>query len=372
MFTEKADNPRIFDINLQLFSDSDPAGVQAGDSAGDSTPAAEPTTGDTQAPANFGELWDRFEGASQNPTESGEPSVEPEGEFADEPSIEETPEWAQNLPDKFKNYDGTVNYESLAKSYLHLEPELTRRSAELAQVRQQMQGQPTQQPEQSPTGQPAYSPEQITEFGERFMEDLLDPSKTIQTLSNVVNAAVNQALNQNVLPKINPLIQRDEYNQEVANWQYQFNALTQQNPEAAQLKPVMLEILSEPVTGPDGQPMIGPDGQVVTNGDYISTMPNAIQLTHDLAKARQTQGLKSPDEMLNDSTFWSKAATHPEIRKMVLAANAREVYAGNQQTPTVIGNQPAGVPPSMPPEKPRNTEEAGRRFGDWLKSRIGI
>ena len=387
MFTQKADNPGMFNINLQLFAEGDPAATPTSGepaaaptsgepaSAPASAPVGEPTTGE---PKTFEELWNKHlaAGVEPNPYATGEPPVP----VAPEPSAPVTPEWVNNLPDKFKNADGGVNYEALANSYLNLEPELTRRSTELAQLRQQMQGQPQQQPaqqpaQQSPQGQPEqYTPEQLTQIGEQFIDGLLDPSTSLQTLSGLINTAVNQALQQNIMPKIAPVLENYEQSQYVNEWNQQISSLAQTNPDIEQLVPVMAQVLDEPVIGPNGQPvtMQGPNGPVpVTTGDYLATMPNGIQMAYNLAKARQAQNLKSPEDMLKDNTFWAKAAEHPEIRKMVLTANAKEIYNNNQKVPTVIGSTPAGAPPATPPTKPTNAQEAGRGVLDWLRSRVG-
>lgn len=379
MFTKNADNPTIPTVpyNLQMFalpqSEVAPVAPETG-----VEPTGEPAGGEPsgeQKPASFEELWNKHTGASteQNP----EPAAEPMGE--PEPSAPATPEWANNLPDKFKNADGTVNYESLANSYLNLEPELTRKSTELAQLRQQMQGQPQQQPQQQPAqrapqGQPEYSPEQMTQIGEQVLDGLLDPSKTLQTLSGIINMAVGEALQNSIMPKIAPVLENYEHNQSVNEWSRQITQLAQANPDVEKLVPVMAEILDEPVIGPNGQPMTmqGPNGPVpVTTGDYLATMPNGVQMAYNLAKARQAQNLRSPEDMLKDSAFWTKAAEHPEIRKMVLTANAKEIYTNNQKVPTVIGSTPAGAPPATPPTKPTNAQEAGQGVLSWLRSRIG-
>ncbi len=392
MFTQKADNPGMFNINLQLFAEGEPAGaptggepaaapVTSGEPAATSAPVGEPTTGEPR-PASFEELWNKHAAAGEpNPYATSEPAA-PAAPVAPEPSAPATPEWANNLPDKFKNADGGVNYEALANSYLNLEPELTRRSTELAQLRQQMQGQPQQQPNpqpaqqpaQAPQGQPEYTPEQLTQIGEQFLDNILDPSKSLQTLSGLINTAVNQALQQNIMPKIAPVLENYEQSQYVNEWNQQISSLAKTNPDIEQLVPVMAQVLDEPVIGPNGQPVTtqGPNGPVpVTTGDYLATMPNGIQMAYNLAKARQAQNLKSPEDMLKDNTFWTKAAEHPEIRKMVLTANAKEIYNNNQKVPTVIGSTPAGAPPATPPTKPTNAQEAGRGVLDWLRSKVG-
>jgi len=390
--TKLADNPGktvtdIIDIDLQMFSEGGPENSDVG-----STPAGEPVSAEQPAgdhesrPGSLKELFDEFYGASETQPAGQEPGQTGQ-EPGQQPSVQ-TPEWMKDVPDKFKNADGSVNVEAMLKSYLNLEPKLTELGNERANLLRQLEQLRAQAPAQqaqpgtAQPAQPQISPEQIQKLNEQFVEDLLNPEKNpLQIITSIAQAAAQAVVNQNILPQIQPLVEKSEYDQHLSEWNRQVEAVRSQSPDFDQLKPVMAEILSEPATDASGQPvyardeqgniLYGPDGPVpMTMGEYLSGIPNAVRIVYDLAKARQAQAIKTPEELLSDPDFIAKAVQSDAIKQAVLKAHAESIRSG--QPPTVIGSQPAAAPPATPPEKITSTEQAGSRFREFLKSVTGL
>jgi hypothetical protein len=372
---KNADNS--FDINIQLFalsgSDTSVAAPASVDTpAVDTSTASEGVstldTATTTDPQTIEELYDRFNGANATDTPvvpEVAPAVTPEV-VTDVPVVP-TPD----IPAKFKNPDGTLNTEALLQSYKNLEPKLSEYGTTIKSLNDRLSAAPQPAPQvpqtpETPQSQPQATQEQVDAMKEKFMDDFYERGPV--ALMELFAPMMENVINQKVMPQIQPYIQREEHSQKVDAWTTQVEQVKSSNPDFEQYKDTMIQILDEPVMS-NGQQVLGEDGQPMSMGEYLSGMPNAVEVAYNLAKGRQASSMKTPEQLLSDPNFLSQAAQHPEIRKMILTQHVQNIQSG--QPPTVISSQPAGSPPATPANSPQSALEAGSLVKQWL-SKIGI
>jgi|GEM_PF-6343699 len=404
-----ADNPlRDFRINLTLFGDgpagdpgsaapaspsSEPAPAPAAEpaaSTGGVPAAGQPTTvqpstvPSSSEPSGSGNpLLDYFKsgGASQydpskipganpatvqpqtpvvtQPAQPAQPAqpvqTEPSAVPPSAPVSTEPQDWTKQVPDKFRNPDGSVNVEALVKSYTHLEPklteqgrtisELTSRLETFGQGQQPQQAQPGQNPQQIPGQQPGQqpqtpaepeiTPEQIKEINEKFVESLLDPEKNpVQALSQIIKDVVT--------PMVAPIQQRTEYQDRLTEWNQKVDKFKSNTPDFAELETDITQVIQE-------------------MGPYLATMPDPLQSAYEMAKGRKAQNFKPQpvptlEEMLADPNNIAKVVQNPQVQQMILSQTATQIQNG--APPVVMASQPGGTPPAAPSTPITNVKEA--------------
>lgn len=278
-------------------------------------------------------------------------------------------ELLNQIPDKFKLPDGSINTESLLKSYLNMEKAYGKQGQELGQMSElkrqieelrSMIGQPqnnqgqNQQPNQQQQEPPQQqlSQEDIEKFNEEWMQKWYDnPTRAVAELVYPMAQQIAQQIASSQLQPLQPIIERFTEEQQINQLTERFEPLKNQNPdEFAELLPTMQQVIDD-------------------LGDSISSLPNPERVIYDLAKARHVQvnKPKTLEEMLADPNNRAKVLQDEAIRQEILKTHAQQIKQG--QPPVVISNQP-GVPPAAPPPEIKSVKDGTNALRAWL-SRIG-
>lgn len=208
------------------------------------------------------------------------------------------------------------------------------------QLLQQLMGQ-QQQPQQ-----PLLSPEDVQAQAEALLNRFYE--NPAQVMAEVVGQEVNKALQ--------PLMERQQYQEHYNNLERQVNYLRQSTPDFDQLYPDVVGFLQTP------------------QGRALATsVPNGVEMAYQVVKAQRNASY-TPENILQDPTFRQQILQDPEIKKAIL----QEYGQGLQQNqpPVVIGSgQPNNIPVT-PGAEIRNTEQAKAAsipfLSGFLKSRGGI
>ncbi len=356
----RADNLR-FGMNLQLFAED--VGPVAG---GDNTAQAEPgpasdTTPAPSAPSQPQSLAEFFQSRmAGEPPQTNEPPAQADNGEPEPPAPDaakpEPPEPRVDIPDKFKNPDGSVNMEALIKSYTDMESTYSRASqveqfTKLQQTVIDLQQQiARQQQAQTQTSHPPQAPQPTKEEleaqakaeADKFWEDYNEDPRTAitklvqDTVKNAVKSEVEPSVSQ-LAQKVEPIIQNAEYQARVEEYQTQIMEAKQARPDFDDMLPEMRKVIDE-------------------FGDVLRSRPDAVTMAYNLAKARQAESqqpaptapepAKPPtvEEMLNDQEM---VAQNPALKNLVLTQHMQEIK--NNPAPPVIGANGGGIPPSTQP-----------------------
>ena len=279
-----------------------------------------------------------------------QPPVQPE------PAQDGTP-----IPDKFKNPDGSLNSEAVLKSYTELEKAYGDQGNKMGQMGQQFQAQiqelralieqgqsPAQQAQpEGPLAQPEISPEQVAEFNQKWLDTFYEKGP-LAVLDLINNALPNMM--KPFMEKIEPVLQRDAYNQQVESYNTQIKTMSEKYPDFGQIIPDIQAVVQE--------------------NPHLENMPNGLEIAYGMAKGRQADALKAqirtPEQMLADPDFKKLIMSNPEIVNEIRKGYAQDIAKG--APPVVIGANPGGIPPATPGERPRSAGEAGKLFARSLNT----
>jgi hypothetical protein len=354
-------------MNLQLFAED--VGPVAG---GDNTAQAEPgpasdTTPAPSAPSQPQSLAEFFQSRmAGEPPQTNEPPAQADNGEPEPPAPDaakpEPPEPRVDIPDKFKNPDGSPNLEALVQSYREMESVYTRSNqveqfAKLQQMvinlQQQIarQGQQQQVQTQAVTAPQAPQPTkeeldaqakaEVDKFWEDYSEDPRTAiTKLVQnTVKNAVKSEVEPSVSQ-LAQKVEPIIQNAEYQTRVEEYHAQVMEAKKDRPDFDEMLPEMRKVIDE-------------------FGDVLKSRPDAVVMAYNLAKARQAESqqpaptapepAKPPtvEEMLNDQEMVAKLVQNPALKNLILTQHMQEIK--NNPAPPVIGANGGGIPPSTQP-----------------------
>lgn len=307
---------------------------------------APPPQAETQAPdyssMENGQLVDAMAAFIAN---AGNPSADDQGASLQQdqpqsPNADQAPESGAQIPDKFRNPDGSVNTDALVKSYLNLEtafhdrnqapPDWQQKEAwymsQLNNLTQQAQ-QGAMAQEQGQEEAPAtvedmlaaMSPEEKDAWFESFYEE---PDKALMPL---LSKLLEQKLSP-ILEVIEPIKQDREFQADVKRYSGELDALRQKHGDITPVLPIMDQISQEM--------------------PYLTAQPNAMETIFKLSVDRlaalsmrqqmngQQQPTMTPEQMAAD----------PAVRQMVLSQYINGLQKG--APPVVMSNQPgrSGMP----------------------------
>lgn len=76
---------------------------------------------------------------------------------------------------------------------------------------------------------------------------------------------------------------------------------------------------------------------------------------------------KTLEQMLADPEVIKQIIANPQITSTIISDYIKGVNGSQQNIPVMIGNQPGGAPPAIPPMEYKSTKEAGKGFRDWMR-----
>lgn len=288
------------------------------------------------------------------------------------------------IPDKFKNADGSVNAESLLKSYVSLEQKLGEQGNQLGQVQtlqqkiEELTGIVQAQQGSSGNGQadntqggnapdvPApvqFTEEQISEMNEKFLEDYYaNPLQTMNSLvSSVAKNAVESAM-QPFMSQVQPVVRAHEESIQTQKWNQQTNAVAQAHPEEFEgLKPLMSQVINEQ------NEIINALPDNINKVEYIFNQAKAIDAQQKQASL-QAQ-IRTPEQMLADPAFLQSIMQNEQIKQMFAQSQVEAIRSG--RPPVVISNQPAGASPATPAPQARTVKEASGAALNFFRKIVG-
>jgi len=330
-------------IHLQLFAED--AGAPAGGEPTVTTPPAPDTTPPAPEPGQQAKqtlaefIQSRMAGPEPEPSPDATP--EPEGPKPDPDAEPKETEPRIDVPDKFRNPDGSVNVDALVKSYTNMESMYSKQAPqlqkldELQQTVVALQQQITQQAQADNNNAPEgeqLTPEEIQAQAEadleKFWEEYNENPK--QAIAKLVRDSLKselEPLNQKVIP----LIQEREQQARVDGWAAKVQEAKQTLPDFETMVPAMKEVIAE-------------------YGEVITSREDAVMVAYNLAKSKQAQATPSAkpatiDDLLNDPEAMSKLLQDPKVKNQVLSAHMQEIK--NNPAPPVIST--SGLSPSTQP-----------------------
>jgi hypothetical protein len=282
----------------------------------------------------------------------------------------QVPGQGMQVPDKFKNPDGSINTEALMKSYVGMEEVLGRQGNQLGQIPQlqqelqQLRAQ-LQPPAQAPPAQPEQAPEapkfpwedpgqDIESLNEEYFTNPAEANqkmlqKTIQAFENKMMNTLQEALKP-ITPMVQERVRQQEFQRQTNDFAEQINQITggDESHEFFQLQPQMQAIVQQ-------------------YGEAITKLPNAAEAIYKMAKGSLPSQPPAPtlEQMISDPAMVQKILAAPHIQ-----AEARKMYVQdvkNGAPPIVMGGQGGGTPPASPSERPQSVREASAMFARSLR-----
>jgi hypothetical protein len=273
------------------------------------------------------------------------------------------------VPDKFKNPDGTINSDALLKSYVGLEKVLGDQGNKLGQYERQLQEaaqfiQAVQRMEvQAPPGQQGQPPtappqEEVPKFPwevemtpeereaalEEFYADPLEAqAKRDQQTIMAMEYRMQKTL-ENVLKPLAPIVEKQQYEAEVNNYAAQLQNFAQAHPDVQEILPAM-QVIAQAMGSSAIKAM-------------EANRENPLDAIYAAAKALHRPAPPpppTPEQLIADPNYRQKIVTDPNIKNEILKSTITGIKDG--QPPPVIGSQ-VGVPPATPSEKPKSAREA--------------
>lgn len=301
------------------------------------TGAGNPTTTLTEPEATPPEI----------PAESTETSPVPEPA----PVVEPGPD----VPDKFKNMDGSINTDLLLKSYLYAEKKISEQGGQLSEVGQlrqmieQLQAQVAEpQPGQAqpPVSGGLQSPgeEQFADIKEKFFEKFYDNPQ--DALSNLIETVIEKTLS----PVLNPILARQQFDQDVAHWQREVDSVMAKYPDFNQLKDSITAVLAE-------------------KGESFLDTPGALESAYWIAKGKTAQPVPDIDALLKTPEVLARIKSDPEVQKAILSNFTQQVSA--EPKPVVMGRTAGGTPPAAPPMEIKSTKDASKASAAYFAKIFG-
>lgn len=294
------------------------------------------------------------------------------------------------IPDKFKNSDGSLNTESLMKSYIGMEKVLGEQGNKLGQMSQlqtqlqqleevvqrvaaakfepvqkaepegtsaAIQGQQDQQQGQQQGQQQQKGLLDIenlpTEQKEKLLEEYYeDPLSFLSKTLSQQTKLIRESIVQSIAPAIAPVVEKYQADRELEMYNQQIAEFTAegQHPDFHDLIPQMSEIVNK------------------YGYESITKLPNPIEALYTMAKGMQPDAspLPTPEQLISNPEYRAKILSDPGIIAEIRKNYVQEVKNGSP--PQVIGTQPGGTVPATASEKPRSVREASAIFSRHIRT----
>ena len=331
------------------------------------------------------------------------PEGEPQHQEPQEPQDQQDQQGQQGQQGQQEPILGKFNsYEDLEKAYqeaeraMHLtnqeKAQLQQHLLQMQMIQQQILTQTPQQPQQpQQPEQPQLTPEQKKEQAEEWLNRFYDDP--MGALEEVVQGRVQQV--------IEPISQEINFNKEMKKWEQQLQDASMRYQDFNDVIPEMQQVISE-------------------QGHALKDLPNAVDAIYGIAKSRKMFGGSQPaqpwqqpqygqpatpqpiqpqygqppvaqplgqppqqqqqqqqqqqptdiNSLLNDPEVKNQILQNPDLRNEIVRSYVDQVKKG--QPPVVMGGGPqSGGPPATPPEPITSVKDAGSRFHNYLRTKLG-
>jgi len=274
---------------------------------------------------------------SEPPAQPGQGSQPVQSTVPTEPRLE--------IPDKFRNPDGTLNADAAVKSYLELERaygeqgnkfgQITTEMAQLKELIQQGQAPTPAQPAQPDPKPDLWTPEKEEAWKEEFYED---PRKAI---TNAIQDTI-KGLIPEVMAPLKPIIEGHQHTQQVNTFVGQIQEFAKTNSDIFDYQPEIEQIINK-------------------YGENVVSMPNAVEVIYNMAKGMRPAPAAPPppptfEQMMADPANRQKILSDPAIKNEFLKGHVTAIKEG--AAPPVMGSQPGGMAPAAPSVEIKSTNDA--------------
>ena len=353
-----------------------PAAPEPVTAASASTPVAQPTPqfqpGD-RSPELFEALLNLPEGTDPSTLfkspETATPAAATQPPTTPAPAPAAPPVTEPQIPDKFKNPDGTPNIAALVKSYTELERaygEQGNKLGQMSQLQQELQqlktliitqlqnpAQPAQPAAVSEPEAPKFpwemelTPEEKeAELEEYYKDPLAAQTKRDQMTMQAMEHRFKTMLEEKLAP-LAPAVETYQQQVEVQTYKNRLQEFAQANPDFGDYIPE-IQAISKQIS-PAALKAMEQAGQ------------DSIRFLYDTAKSLKPPAappVPTVEELITKPEYRQKILSDPNIKNEILKSQIQAVQNG--APPTVISGQPGGVPPAAPAEHAGSVREAGR------------
>lgn len=254
-------------------------------------------------------------------------------------------EWLNNEAlDKFKNPDGSLNYQALAKSYVNAQSKIGEQGNKMGEQNRQLQELAARlsQLEQGIAQPQAIQPQQtVPEAPKEFNQDeWFDKfySNPTEALKDLLGGTVKE-----MIDPLTPIIQEHEFNQQKAFWEQKVSDVASKYSDFDQYRPQVAEMLKE-------------------MPDSFLDLDNSIEITYLMAKgkASEAEPKTSVGDLLKNQDFLKMLADNPEVQKTVLKSYGQQI--SSEPKPPTVGGHLGTMTPSTPPPEIKSVKDATRAF----------
>lgn len=285
------------------------------------------------------------EGTAENEEGSQEGTEQREGQTG-QGQGEGQEEYLSQIPDKFKNEDGSVNIEALAKSYLNIESLNGRRSQEIRDLTQKLEAleqkiaqSQSQEGRRTEENDGQGQGEETTTSNltpEKFIDEFYD--NPIETLKKFILSDIKGELSKelnSLKEEVLPVVQKHKQDEVRAKYNSMYAQTKEKYEDFAQLEPQIEQVLKD----------VGP---------AAINMDNPYEAAYQIVKNQIGNNNVSPDELMKDENFINQLLQNETIQQKVI----QQLKTNRDKIPVVIGSQTGGEPPATPPENITNTRDA--------------
>lgn len=357
-----ADNQLVNEIvNIQMFAEGDAPVSAPAEPASPAPVTSEPAAAPAQPPEtqslrDF--LSSRMASTQETtppvaptpqPGDGGSPTPDPVPPKVDEPQVE--------IPDKFKNPDGSVNVEAMAKSYLNMESMYSRQVPQIQQTTQQinelqqtiigLQNKMAENTTATNAVTQELSPEElaakIEADNEAFWEKYnANPKEALADL-------IKDSMKEMVEPILAPIKADQEFQKKTEEFGLKMVEFAKDTPDFWDFQDAMVNISRR--------------------FPALEQLPDAVKVIYGLAKGMQPAGesqqpaqpapAPTTEELLKQPDFVAKILQDPNIKTQILQQHMADIKA-NPAPPVISGN--GGLPPSTQPVDMKNPKTAKEAF----------
>jgi hypothetical protein len=265
---------------------------------------------------------------------------------------------------RFKNQDGTLNIEELAKSYVNANSKIGEQGNKMGDYSRQIQqlterlqlieqnAQP-QQPQQNAQSEVNAEPPKEFNKDEWFDKFYADPLTALveglgqDGVKKLFKELMDGAVSEAVKP-LAPVLEKVEFDRQKEFWESKVAAVASQYEDFDQYRGQIAELLK-------GMP------------DAFLDLENSIEIAYLMTKGRSANAEPKTtiDDMLKNPEVLQVLSKNQDIQKNVLKVYNEQI--SSQSKPPLIGSHQGTTPPLSPPAEIKSTRDATKAFRAMLE-----
>lgn len=235
--------------------------------------------------------------------------------------------------------------EKLEEAYKNIQGLATRTAQEKAELVRQYEALKAENARLQQPPKPAEPPAAEPQFDAKKYQELLyeDPAAAVKMQEDYILSKINKTIEERTSPvqqKVEQYEIREAWNDSTTNFQAQ-------HPDMMEFIDDMRTYINERKLGNSRSPQ-----QVLNDAYYY-----AKGLKYQPAQPVQQP---TPADLMNDPNFINTLMGNAELVNKIIQQHASGVLQSQQMIPKPIDSSATGAPPAVPPNRPRNLNEAGQ------------